>query len=46
MQCCKYIDLCLIFKVFYKRLSLFIHNNNNNNNNNNIMMDENYNVKK
>jgi hypothetical protein len=42
MQCCKYIDLCLIFKVFYKRLSLFIHNNNNNN----IMMDENYNVKK
>lgn len=39
MQCCKYIDLCLIFKVFYKRLLLFIHNNN-------IMMDENYNVKK
>ena len=43
MQCCKYIDLCLIFKVFYKRLSLFIHNNNNNII---IMMDENYNVKK
>lgn len=39
MQCCKYIDLCLIFKVFYKRLSFFIHNNN-------IMMDENSNVKK